>query len=143
MNQPDSALASLRAAQTAGDSARLVAGLAAQLGNAALQAGQANKSRTDYERAVKFLSFAEPLNPTKEIQFALGAAAFQAGYLGVTEAQSSNSCELARGAQANFAIAQVNVPKGGTVSPESAGQIMGALGQLQAPTAQLIRSLCR
>jgi tetratricopeptide (TPR) repeat protein len=143
MNQPDSALASLRAAQAAGDSTRLVAGLAAQLGNTALQAGQASKSRPDYERAVQFLSFAEPLNPTKEIQFALGAAAFQAGYLGVTEAQSSNSCELARGAQANFAIANKYVPMAGTVSPESAGQIMGALGQLQAPTAQLIRSLCR
>jgi tetratricopeptide (TPR) repeat protein len=143
MNQPDSALASLRAAQTAGDSTRLVAGLAAQLGNAALQAGQANKSRADYERAVKFLSFAEPLNSTPEIQFALGAAAFQAGYLGVTEAQSSNNCELARGAQANFAIANRYVPQAGKVSPESAGQIMGALGQLQAPTAALIRSLCR
>jgi tetratricopeptide (TPR) repeat protein len=143
MNQPDSALASLRAAQAAGDSASIVAGLAAQLGNTALQAGQASKSRADYERAVQFLSFAEPLNPTKEIQFALGAAAFQAGYLGVTEAQSSNNCELARGAQANFAIANKYIPMAGSVSPESAGQIMGALGQLQAPTAQLIRSLCR
>ena len=143
MNQPDSALTALQAAQAAGDSAQLVAGLAATIGNAALQAGQANKSRADYEKAVKFLNFALPLNRTPEIQFALGAAAFQAGYLGVTEAQSSNSCELARAAQANFEIANTNIPPSGRVSPESAGQIMTALGQLQAPTQQLIRSLCR
>jgi tetratricopeptide (TPR) repeat protein len=143
MNQPDSALASLRAAQAAGDSTALVAGLAAQLGNSALQAGQASKSRADYERAVTFLNFALPLNRTPQIQFALGAAAFQAGYLAVTEAQSSKSCDLARQAQANFAIANTNIPPAGQVSPESASQIMGALQQLQAPTAQLVRSLCR
>ena len=143
MNQPDSALTALQAAQAAGDSATVVGTLAASIGQKAYDAGQASKSRADYERAVRFLTFAEQANPTKEIQFLLGAAAFQAGYLGVQEAQASKNCQLAQASQAHFAVVQRTIPAAGSVSPQGASQIMGAVQQLQEPTTQLIKAVCR
>ena len=143
MNQPDSALTALRASAAAGDSAQLVASFAASLGNKAYQAGNASKSRADYETAIKFLTFSNELNEQRPIQFVLGVSAFQAGYLALTEAQKTESCELARSAKENFAIVSRVMPGAGSVDAGTANTIMTNLGQYNPFADQMIAAYCK
>lgn len=144
MNQPDSAIAALRAGLAAGDSASVVAGLAAQIGQRAYQAASQSKSREDYMRAIPFLRFADQTSPSNPVKFVLGVSAYTAGLSAVQEAQQAKSCDLARTAKEMFGVSnQAIVGGGGTVDANTAGQIMSGLQQASPYADQLIGALCR
>ncbi len=145
MNQPDSAVATLRqAAANAGDADKAAIGQRLLiLGNNAYKAGVASKSRADFERAVSILALGDSVASSEQTKFLLGVSAFQVGDNLVRENQRARSCEDARRAQQMFAVAQINVPAGGKFSPEAAGQIMNALGQYAPAVESQIKSFCR
>lgn len=145
MNQPDSAVATLRqAAANASDADKAAIGQRLLiLGNNAYKAGVASKSRADFERAVSILALGDSVASSEQTKFLLGVSAFQVGDNLVRENQRARSCEDARRAQQMFAVAQINVPAGGKFSPEAAGQIMNALGQYAPAVESQIKSFCR
>jgi tetratricopeptide (TPR) repeat protein len=145
MNQPDSAVTTLRQAAanaSAADKAAIGQRLLI-LGNNAYKAGVASKSRADFERAVSILALGDSLATSEQTKFLLGVSAFQVGDNLVRENQRARSCEDARRAQQMFALAQINVPAGGKFSPEAAGQIMNALGQYAPAVESQIKSFCK
>ncbi len=144
MQQPDSALNSLRAAAAAGDSVPLVAGIAAQIGQQAFTASRESKSLDDYGRAVTFLALSDSLSPNnKPVQFVLAVSAHSAAIAQLQAAQRENSCEMARDAKANFAIVARAMPGGGSVDPNTAGQIMAQMQEYSPFADQMIKSLCK
>ncbi|HEU4565551.1 MAG TPA: tetratricopeptide repeat protein [Gemmatimonadaceae bacterium] len=145
LNQPDSAVATLREAlKYAGDDGKPQVGQRLLiLGNAAYKQGVASKSRADFERAVSILALGDSVATSENTKFLLGVSAFQVGDALVRENQKARSCEDARKAKEMFGIAQINVPAGGKVSPQAAGQIMGALGQYAPAVESQIKAFCK
>jgi tetratricopeptide (TPR) repeat protein len=145
MNQPDSALTALRMAQAAGDSAATIAGVAASIGNKAYEAGQADSvnARDHYVRAIRFLQFADSVAPSNNYKFLQGASAFYALGVELQQAQASESCELARAAKEHLDIVQRTIPVAGSVSPQGASQIMGAVQQWAPFPDQMIKAYCK
>jgi len=141
--QPDSALTALTNARAAGDSARLVGGVAAGIAQKALEAGQANQSRDEYLRAIRFGQFADQADPRNEYKFLTGAAAFQAGLLELQAAQQGNDCEMARAAKEHLDIVQATIPVAGAVNPQAAGQIMTTTTEYAKFPPQMITAYCR
>ena len=143
MNQPDSALAALRASLAAGDSAQLVSGLAAQIGNRAYQAASQSKSRDDYLKAVPYLQFADETSPSAPVKFVLGVSAYSAAISALQEAQKTNSCELSRTAKEMFGIVNRSMPGGGSVDAATAGQIMTTTQEYAPYADQMIAAFCK
>ena len=139
----DSAFTALQAAQAAGDSARLVGGVAAGIAQKALEAGQASQSRDDYLRALRFGQLADQIDARNEYKFLTGAAAFQAGILELQAAQSSKSCDMARAAKEHLDIVQATIPVAGSVNPQAASQIMSTTQDYVKYPPQMIQQFCR
>ncbi len=140
-NQPDSVYSVLLRAPAA--AAPMVAQLALQQGNNAYRAGNASRSRADFQRAVRFLELSNRLQQSNAAQFLLGASAFSIAQSATTEASRTRSCELARLAQSSLATARANVPAGRDEFPEPTAQLMAAIPQFDSPVAQMIRQFCR
>ncbi|MEX0909321.1 MAG: hypothetical protein WDZ58_06100 [Gemmatimonadaceae bacterium] len=140
-NQPDSVYAVLARAPIA--AAPMVAQLALQQGNNAYRAGNASRSRTDFQRAVRFLELSNRLQQSNAAQFLLGASAFSIAQSATTEASQTRSCELARLAQSSLATARANVPAGEIEFPEPTAQLMAAIPQFDGPVSQMVRQFCR
>jgi len=145
LNRPDSALVSLRAARQAGDSANLVGQAALVLGNKARTAAQ---SLQDYQTALRLLAFADSnlTNPQQkaQAQFVLGVTQLSIGQQQLKVAQETKSCSAVSAARSAFTEAQINLPKGGSFSPDAAKQALGALQQLMPYPDQFARSFkCR
>lgn len=144
MQQPDSALGTLRAAAAAGDSIPLVAGIAAQIGNQAFQASRETKALADYSRAVSFLSLSDELDPNnKPVMFVLGVSAHSAAIAELQAAQKESSCQMAQDAKAHFAIVTRVMPAAGSVSPETAGQILTQVQEYSPYAETMIKSFCK
>ncbi len=140
-NQPDSVYGVLARAPSA--AAPMVAQLALQQGNNGYRAGNASRSRTDFQRAVRFLELSNRLQQSNAAQFLLGASAFSIAQSATTEASQTRSCELARLAQSSLATARANVPAGEIEFPEPTAQLMAAIPQFDSPVSQMIRQFCR
>jgi len=140
-NQPDSVYAVLSRAPAA--AAPMVAQLALQQGNTAYRAGNASRSRADFQRAVRFLELSNRLQQSNAAQFLLGASAFSIAQSATTEASQTRSCELARLAQTSLATARANVPAGRDEFPEPTAQLLQAIPQFDAPITQMVRQFCR
>lgn len=140
-NQPDSVYSVLLRAPAA--AAPMVAQLALLQGNNAYRAGNASRSRADFQRAVRFLELSNRLQQSNAAQFLLGASAFNIAQSATTEASQTRSCELARLAQSSLATARANVPAGEIEFPEPTAQLMAAIPQFDAPVSQMVRQFCR
>jgi tetratricopeptide (TPR) repeat protein len=143
MNQRDSALVSLRTAVANGDSASDVARYALSVGQAANRAANASKALADFRGAIQILQFSDSLSGSDEAKFLIGASSLLMGQQLAKDAQSGRSCELAQQAQAAFADAQINLPRGGKFSPEATTQYLGYLGQLSPAADALAKQFCR
>jgi tetratricopeptide (TPR) repeat protein len=145
LNQTDSAIATLKlaAAQAAnGDKAPIGQRLLI-LGNRSFKAAQASQKREDWERAVAVISQADSIAPSPQSKFLLGVAAFQTGDKAVRESQSTKSCDLAQEADRMFVIVQLELPKGASVQPQTAGQLMGAVQQYTPAVEQYKKKFCK
>jgi tetratricopeptide (TPR) repeat protein len=143
MTMPDSAVVYIRAAASSNPNTTLVGQYALSVGNNLYRAAVASKERSDYKKAIPLLQLADSLGAGENAKFLLGVTAFQIGLSAAQDAGTAKSCELAREAQSNFAIAQINVPAGGRQNPESAGQIMGYLNQYQPVVESQVKQFCK
>jgi tetratricopeptide (TPR) repeat protein len=148
MNRADDALASLQQAVSNGDSAGVVARYAVGLGQNAYRAANASKERADYERAIRFLEFANTTSRTPEGAFLLGAASLSLGAQHLQDAQKNqkqkaSACQSARSAKSAFETASVNIPEGGKFNPQAAQQLLAQLGQFSPYADQFVKALCK
>jgi tetratricopeptide (TPR) repeat protein len=144
MEMPDSILGPiLQAARAPNANVAMIAAFALSQGNQLYRRAAESKQRADYQKAIPLLTLADSLGAGPNAKFLLGVTAFQIGVAAAQEAAPAKSCELAREAQANFAVAQVNVPAGGRENPEAAGQIMQALGQFSPVVDNQVKQFCR
>lgn len=143
MNLPDSVLATLQIAQTAGVDKKTLGQLALKAGSDAYKAGNVSKKRDDLQRAVKFLLLADQLDASADAKFLAGASAFLIGQSAVNEAQDTKNCALARMAKENFGIAQENVPAGLTTYADAAKQLLTAIPQFTPAVDDQIRRFCK
>jgi hypothetical protein len=139
MNQPDSALVSLRLARSIGDTS-----LAGQI---ALVAGNNLYKAKNYTGAIPFLSFSDSTvtDRTQKAQarFLLGVSNLYIAQAKLQDPATAKSCDALKDAQANLLDARLNIPAGGVFAKEAAGQAMQALGQLNDYADQASKRACK
>ena len=143
INQPDSALVSLRAAAAAGDSVPLLGAYALSIGNNLYKAANASKNRDDLARAVTFLTLSDSLAPSPQAKFLTGLASFTIGQTAATEAGKSKNCALAKVAQEAFTTAQIKLPAGGSFAPDATKTYLGYLAQFTPVVDNQVKQFCK
>jgi tetratricopeptide (TPR) repeat protein len=143
MNQPDSALASLRQALANGEDKSLVGQYALAQGNSWYKKANQSKERAEFQQGIRFLTVSDSLAPSPEAKFLLGVSSYYVGQLAATEAGQTKSCELTQLADESLTNAQINITQGGSVSPDAAKQVLGAVQQLTPFIARQKKAFCR
>ncbi len=143
LQRENDAMEALRNALAHGADSAFVGQMALVQGNQAYQRGRQANSRQDFQQAVQILAFADSASASVNAKFLLGVSAFQVGDLAVRENQRARSCELARLAQESFTTAQINIMAGAQAQPQTAQQLLGALGQYGPSVENQLRQFCR
>jgi tetratricopeptide (TPR) repeat protein len=156
MQQPDSAVAALKSAVQFSDSTAKaqVAQRLLIIGNQAYRAGNESKNREDFLRAVRILATADTIANEQsvkmllgqsypQLKFVYGVSAFQVAASAAQENQEAKRCELAQMAQQHLLIAQLNIPIGGAIAPQQAGQILQSAQQFQPAVEGQVSRDCR
>lgn len=149
LNFPDSALAALREAKTAGDNADQIGGFAMSIGNNFYKAAMAMdpKQGPAFLVPMPYLMFADSTitdAATKaQAAFLIGVSHFYFAQVTAQGLAASKSCDEAKAAQNSVAESLVYTPRGGRTSPEAAGQIMNALNGLMPYLEQSVKTLCK
>jgi tetratricopeptide repeat protein len=153
LNQPDSAIASLKQAiATHNDSASFVAQYALGTGNTSYKTANAMKvdtpessaaKRAAFQKALMFLTLSDSLAPSATAKFLIGVSSFTVGQLAATDAPKAKSCDLATMAQSAFNKAQVNLVAGGATAPDAAKQYLGYLQQFVPVVERQVKTFCK
>ena len=151
LGQHQQAMQALQQAIAAGDSSQTVALYAVGIGQAAQRTASGSKKPEDFETAISYLTFANRTNATPEGQFLLGATALSYGQTRLLEAQNlakspstrAAACTATKAAQAQFTVAQINLPAGGKFNPQATQQLLSGLTQLTPAADQFAKALCR
>lgn len=112
------------------------------LGSNAYKAGVASKKPEDFQKAIKLLQGSDEINPSAQAKFFTAVSAWQILAPSLQQGKSWR-CADARAAEANLTLVSTNMPGGGSVSPEAAGQIMGAVPQAQQYIDAQNKRLCK
>jgi tetratricopeptide (TPR) repeat protein len=144
-NKPDSAVAAVKADVAADPSNKTRdAAFLVSLGGAAYKAGEASKLPADYLKAVTLLQASDEIEPSANAKFFLGVSAFRLLAAAAPELQKKTAtCEQAKQAGSYLAMINTNMPAGGSVSPPTAQQIMGAAAQYQPFVDGRTKQLCK
>ena len=144
-NQPDSAVAAVKADVAADPSNKTRdAAFLVSLGGAAYKAAEGTKKPEDYMKAVSLLQASDAIEPSANAKFFLGVSAFRLLAGAAPELQKKTAtCEQAKAAGNYLTMINTNMPAGGSVSPETAKQILGAAGQYQAFIDARTKQLCK
>ena len=152
LNQPDSAIATLKQAVAAGEDKATVGQFLLVLGNKAYKDASAQTPRTKadslamreaFQHAVTILAAADSTAPSAASKFVLGVSAFKAGDLAIRENQSAKQCDLAKLAESSFLTAQINIAAGGSIDPKTAQQLLSALEQYRPAVEGQIKRFCK
>ena len=98
-------------------------------GNAAYKAGVASKKADDFKKAIAFLKASDEINPSANAAFLIAVSAFQTLANSTDNLKTSKSCEEFRNANDLLSTVSQYMPRGGSVSPDAAKQILGAVPQ--------------
>jgi Tfp pilus assembly protein PilF len=142
LGQPDSAFAELQRALANGENGGTVAQFALARGNDLYAAANGTKQRADFERARRFLTLANRLQPTPQSAFLLGATALSVSQTAATEAPTIRSCELVRLADSTLTEAQQNLATGRSVAPDAAQQFLDYASTLRPYVTNQMKALC-
>lgn len=149
LNFPDSALAALRQAKTAGDNADQIGGFAMSIGNTFYKAAMAlePKQAAPFLTAMPYLHFADSTitDPATKAQaaFLIGVSHFYFAQVTAQGLAASKSCDEAKAAQNSVAESMIYTPRGGRTSPDAAAQILNALNGLSPYLDQSVKTLCK
>jgi tetratricopeptide (TPR) repeat protein len=153
MKQSDSIVAAGKAAVAAGVSKDDIGASLASVANEAFQKAQASKTREDYQAALDAAQTVDAIAPSPQSAFFIGVSAYSvaADILGdvqklsrsTKKADQAQACTEAKQSEDLLALAQINMPKGASVSKEAAGQIMGAVGQYGDFISGVKKAFCK
>ncbi|MEK7402044.1 MAG: hypothetical protein AABZ80_06730 [Gemmatimonadota bacterium] len=132
-----------------------------------LNAAKRAQATADYEATLSLAQEADKMNSTPQAYFFVGVSSFQIGLAAVNGAQASGAasvpstkgtpsrqqrqtqaaaramaCELAKRATEMMLLAMTNMPRGGSVSPPTAQQILGFAPQVSAAAEQMTNAYC-
>jgi tetratricopeptide (TPR) repeat protein len=152
LNQPDSAVATLKQAVAAGEDKATVGQFLLVLGNKAYKDITAQVittpdslaiRRDGFQKAILILAASDSISPSPAAKFVLGVSAFKVGDAAVRDNQAKKTCELAKLAESSFLTAQINIAAGGSIDPKTAGQLLGALQQYSPAVSGQIKKFCK
>jgi tetratricopeptide (TPR) repeat protein len=161
MKQQDSTLMMLREAKAAGEDGQAGGLYALSIGNSLFKVGQETlnkaqqtKTSEDYATAIAankkvlpWVLFADSTLTVAEnkaqAKFILAVATFQISVAAVSDAPKTKSCELAKMAQDNISIAQLNISAGGRFAPQVVGQLMPVIPQIMTGAEQMVKQYCK
>jgi hypothetical protein len=152
LNQPDSAIATLKQAVAAGEDKATVGQFLLVLGNKAYKDVSTLPAKTKadsiamreaYQRAEVILAASDSTSPSPAAKFVLGVSAFKAGDLAVRENQSAKQCDLGKLAESSFLTAQINIAAGGSIDAKTAQQLLSALEQYRPAVQGQVKKFCK
>ena len=161
MKQSDSTFIMLHEAKAAGEDGQAVGGYALTIGNRLFKDGQAafskaqtSKTTEDYKTAIDvnklvipWVSFADStltsVDSKNTAGFLMAVSAFSISVAAVTEAPKTKSCELAKLAQDYVMMSQMNLARGGKISPAAVAQLMPIVPQVMTGADQLAKQYCK
>ena len=121
----------------------LDANLLVSFGKKLYDAAAASKNAEDYRKAIPIFEASNEINPSANAKFFLAVSAFQVLAGTAQELQKSKSCEDYKAAADLLTLVNINMGPGGSVSPETARQIMGAVPQFQAFIDGSVKKHCK
>jgi tetratricopeptide (TPR) repeat protein len=119
------------------------AGFLLGLGNSAYRAANASKKPEDFQKALALLKASDEINPSANAKFLTGVSAFSLLQQSATDLQKSKSCTDAKASSDYLVLVNTGMMGGGSVSPENAKQILGALPQYQAFVDASVKKYCK
>ena len=145
LNQPDSAIATLKQAVAAGEDKATVGQFLLVLGNKAYKDASAATpaKREDFQRAETILAASDSIAPSPAAKFVLGVSAFKVGDSAVRENQTAKNCDLAKLAESSFLTAQINIAAGGSIDAKTAQQLLSALEQYRPAVEGQVKKFCK
>lgn len=146
LEQPDSVLATVKAGLAVGQDSAAMGALALAVGNRLYKAAADTShppKMEDFQKAASILAVADTVAPSPEAKFLLGVSSFRVGDIAVRQNQTEKSCDLAKLAEDAFLTAQINIAAGGSVGPETAQQLLGALQQYTPAVESQVKQYCK
>ncbi|MEP7380111.1 MAG: tetratricopeptide repeat protein [Gemmatimonadota bacterium] len=145
MNQPDSMVAALKAAETAGDSKETIAGMALTQGNKMYKDWNAQNPKVADNAApiLAILAYSDKVNATPTAKFLQGLINLVLGQTLLQGNAETKSCEVATRASDALVNANILIPQGASAFPDQAGQLMQALQQLTPYGDSQKKALCK
>ena len=152
LNQPDSAIATLKQAVASGEDKATVGQFLLVLGNKAYKDVTAavittpdslKVRREGFQRAELILAASDSASPSPAAKFVLGVSAFKVGDSAVRDNQKEKNCELAKLAESSFLTAQINIAAGGSIDPKTAQQLLSALEQYRPAVQGQVKKFCK
>ena len=155
LHQPDSALAAGQQAIAAGvpkDSVGAI--LLARVAGPALAAAQASKTRADWQAMLKASQAVDAITSSPQTNFYIGVSAFQVATDIVTndlqtlvkskkKEDQAQACTLAKQTEDLLATTSISMPRGGSVNPAAAAQVLGAIGGYSEFVTAVKKSSCK
>ena len=151
MNRPDTAVAVARRAVAGGEDAKQWAGVLVAAANAAWKVADASKAVEDYRKVLSLAQESDRMSQTPTAKFFRGIASF---YIGLDALQSASAeskakrpsnpklCAYGKTAQEMFLETMTNMPAGGAVDKNVAGQVLQVVQQQTATVDQIIKQTC-
>jgi tetratricopeptide (TPR) repeat protein len=145
LNQPDSAIATLKQAVAAGEDKATVGQFLLVLGNKKYKEATAENppKRESFQSAVSILAASDSIAPSPAAKFVLGVSAFKIGDSAVRENQTAKTCDLAKLAESSFLTAQINIAAGGSIDAKTAQQLLSALEQYRPAVQGQVKKFCK
>jgi tetratricopeptide (TPR) repeat protein len=145
MNQPDSMVAFLKAAEAAGDSKETIGGMALTQGNKMYREWNAQNPKVPDNALpiLAILEYSDKVNATPTAKFLQGVINLVMGQALLTSNAEAKSCEVANRASDALVNANMLIPQGARAFPDQAGQLMQALQQFTPYADSQKKALCK
>jgi predicted Zn-dependent protease len=152
LNQPDSAIGTLKQAVAVGEDKATVGQFLLVLGNKAYKDITAQVittpdslavRREGFQKAIVILAASDSIAPSPAAKFVLGVSAFKVGDAAVRDNQAKKTCDLAKLAESSFLTAQINIAAGGSIDPKTAGQLLGVIQQYAPAVSGQVKKFCK
>jgi len=145
MNQPDSLMVSLKAAEAAGDSKETIGGMALTLGNKMYREwnAQTPKNPDTAGPILSLLAYSDSVNPSPTAKFLQGVIHLVVGQTLLQSNAQTKSCDVANRASDALTNANLLIGQGAKAFPDQAGQLMTALQQFTPYADNQKKTLCK
>ena len=139
----DTVVAMVRRNVAAGEDAATWAGFLLAPAQAAWKIADSTKRKEDYREVLALAQESDKLAQSNTAAFFIGLSSFYIALDAVQAASKPKSCPLAREAQENFLLTQMNMPRGGAVDANTARTVLGYVAQYSPTADQMVKAFCK